>query len=581
MCPNFWQKSRALDPDDAPLDMVYAYYVGMGGFAAEFQDLHNTLDRVTITSYGVLYMARHGYLCKVKKCDIEDKSKANKFAKGLVCVQVAWVIGQAIERRTAGFPITLLEIHTIVHAVCALLMYGLWFKKPFDINAPTILDFGEHRDLLAFILQTPSRHDFSNILNDGPSWEPFWRRNGVYAIVLPDIVWQGNFEPFEKEIEHVKDRPYELSSINKSVETPIPIRTLCNFFSHDADGKKNQYPMGKVSLDSEDTQSRECKTACVLFPGQTLKNGLGPPIPRSWYSGSSVEKDSEIPIRSVLLSEKDLKRLDLVRVFLERIAFRWDANSRIWDFGPPYFSDMYIGQQLSDFCHECWNAPITSRAENFSLSIISPTGVRIWCQAALGVIPLAYGGVHVAAWRMVFPTTVERSLWRYSCFYLLASSIALAIKIFCMCFDSAVSSAAYRRTGLMKIDERYVKDPDFDLGPTPKSPIKYLGYLLAKRDVRIRLEAGKWPSTMTTTELWSITKFYMNENILRPLLGEKLELSQDILRWIRLGIKACIGIVYLAARIYLVAESFLSLRHVPIGVYQTPDLNIMGLIPHI
>jgi hypothetical protein len=28
-------------------------------------------------------------------------------------------------------------------------------------------------------------------------------------------------------------------------------------------------------------------------------------------------------------------------------------------------------------------------------------------------------------------------------------------------------------------------------------------------------------------------------------------------------------------------ESFISLRHVPIGVYQTPPTNFMGYIPHL
>jgi hypothetical protein len=142
MFPNSGQISLALDPDYTPLDMVYAHYVGMGGFAIDVQDIHNSLDSVTITRQGVKYMARLGYLCKVKTCDIEDKSKANKFAKGLFCVQVAWVISQAIERRATGFTITLLEIHTIVHAVSALLMDALWFRRPLEINAPTILDLG-------------------------------------------------------------------------------------------------------------------------------------------------------------------------------------------------------------------------------------------------------------------------------------------------------------------------------------------------------------------------------------------------------------------------------------------------------
>lgn len=40
-------------------------------------------------------------------------------------------------------------------------------------------------------------------------------------------------------------------------------------------------------------------------------------------------------------------------------------------------------------------------------------------------------------------------------------------------------------------------------------------------------------------------------------------------------------VVYIAARAYIVIESFISLRHVPIRVYETPDLNFMNYIPHL
>ncbi|KAF8861911.1 hypothetical protein BDZ45DRAFT_739785 [Acephala macrosclerotiorum] len=40
-------------------------------------------------------------------------------------------------------------------------------------------------------------------------------------------------------------------------------------------------------------------------------------------------------------------------------------------------------------------------------------------------------------------------------------------------------------------------------------------------------------------------------------------------------------VLYIAARVYIVIESYVSLRHVPIGVYETPHLNIMNYVPHL
>jgi hypothetical protein len=39
--------------------------------------------------------------------------------------------------------------------------------------------------------------------------------------------------------------------------------------------------------------------------------------------------------------------------------------------------------------------------------------------------------------------------------------------------------------------------------------------------------------------------------------------------------------VILCARAYIVVESFISLRQVPVGVYQTPQGNIMDYVPHL
>jgi hypothetical protein len=42
-----------------------------------------------------------------------------------------------------------------------------------------------------------------------------------------------------------------------------------------------------------------------------------------------------------------------------------------------------------------------------------------------------------------------------------------------------------------------------------------------------------------------------------------------------------IPVLFSFARAYIVIESFISLRRVPVGVYQTPQGNIMGYVPHL
>lgn len=103
-------------------------------------------SRVTLTTNGVIFLAKHGHFCYVSRDEIDDKSKANSLAEGLFCVQVLWVAGQAIESKVAGYPITLLEIHTLVHVLCALVMYAMWIRKPLNIDNSTFVDLGKLLD---------------------------------------------------------------------------------------------------------------------------------------------------------------------------------------------------------------------------------------------------------------------------------------------------------------------------------------------------------------------------------------------------------------------------------------------------
>jgi hypothetical protein len=141
----------------------------MGGFAVKIDHLHNTLDQATLTTNALLLLAQHGHFISLSREMISDKSKANcmykssgslfkdlltslDLAKGLVCLQVLWVAGQAIERKIAGFPISLLEFHTLVHVFCALVLYTLWIRKPYDINEPTIVPTEDFPNALAYIV---------------------------------------------------------------------------------------------------------------------------------------------------------------------------------------------------------------------------------------------------------------------------------------------------------------------------------------------------------------------------------------------------------------------------------------------
>ena len=127
----------------------------MGGFVVDLSSIHNTLQEVVLTYSAVAELARRGhFIDDVSSNAIKDKSKANLLAKGLVVCQVSWLVVQSIARYRSGLPLSLLEIHTLIHVFCALWMYILWWWKPKDIGGPNLIDitsvYGDLAEMLIF-----------------------------------------------------------------------------------------------------------------------------------------------------------------------------------------------------------------------------------------------------------------------------------------------------------------------------------------------------------------------------------------------------------------------------------------------
>ncbi|KAF8539509.1 hypothetical protein BDD12DRAFT_882216 [Trichophaea hybrida] len=125
--------------------LAYGFYAGMGGFTVDTKDLpefdrYPKNTRLAITPSGLVVLAKKGHFLEVDIKTIKNKSKADILAKGLAILQVTWMAIEVIARKLKGFPLSVLEIHTLVHVFCALLMYSFWFEKPAGVQDPTLVD---------------------------------------------------------------------------------------------------------------------------------------------------------------------------------------------------------------------------------------------------------------------------------------------------------------------------------------------------------------------------------------------------------------------------------------------------------
>ena len=136
-----------------PWTTTQAFYAVIGGFAVKSTSFWKK-PYITLTPAGIMELAKMGLLPQLSKEEIEDKSKADTIAKALICIQAGWFFVQSMTRLANGLPLTLLEIHTLTHVGCALGMYLLWFKKPYNVSRPTLCEDPRVVDLVALFALT-------------------------------------------------------------------------------------------------------------------------------------------------------------------------------------------------------------------------------------------------------------------------------------------------------------------------------------------------------------------------------------------------------------------------------------------
>jgi hypothetical protein len=371
--------------------MTYAHYATMGGFGVEIGQFHNALTHGTITTNGLLFLADQGYFFELSTETIVDKSKANLLAKSLVCLQVLWVAGQTIERKIAGYPISILEIHTLVHVFCALIMYTLWIQKPYGVNEATIIGNGIAEDVLAFIVTSSQYLGQSELaddsLNEWPtdyfmviySWIsrrlPKFRSLARRTLVGDDPIFQyyGALDT-SPQIRHRRLRdalsplfPRNELSILRNMDDPRLINHLVAVEERAVITSKIEPDMIYYAGEEIALQYHPCngvRSEIYLSSGQALCSGLGPRCvlrdPQAVGPPDGV---------NIGLSKKDICRLDIAGAFISNILSSADqsedsrrllleekAYSTALPFGP--FKIKYINRHRTPF--------ICQREENLS-----------------------------------------------------------------------------------------------------------------------------------------------------------------------------------------------------------------------
>jgi hypothetical protein len=166
---------------------------------------------------------------------------------------------------------------------------------------------------------------------------------------------------------------------------------------------------------------------------------------------------------------------------------------------------------------------------------------------------LAYACVHLGALGLVFPTGAERLLWEISCIILIVVAGGLGVLFLIIPYTGEAKMSLTLRWNVHSRRSQDIENDGYTLR-THASPLKSPSRV-AKWVVHAILcgDGGQW---------WV----------------HSLNNTWKLLIVVPVGF---VGVAYCIARVYLIVESFLSLRHVPIGVYQTPSGDFKSYIPHL
>ncbi|KAL8652818.1 MAG: hypothetical protein Q9210_002467, partial [Variospora velana] len=682
------RESRSLGIDDVdklddsaqlrkPFSLVYGFYVLMGGFAINASPLHDRLQTVLLTPNGVLHLAERGRFIHISDLEIEDKSKANVLAKFLVILQFLWTMAEVLSRKAMGLPISVLEVHTLVQAGCALIMYSLWFNKPLDVDEPTMVSYSDFEADIALMLVRnqsfglqplgnlflPSEFEPALYADDtyrcwpghyaseasflvlDPSWNEVNPQSSSLSTSLvartPSPVTE--HEPIQQEIptpegflngqettistnnetapiDGYEPHQYHPSQLLLSRSKPLQQRPIMTDTAS-VDRRRDKFhaimapiTAARRKAERQHKSSRlttfaaaylnppRCEnvwaglhsfpplgipTKLSVFTGDIGPGGLGPNAYSvgPWLATASGTKGQEQPSMVMEVPEHCRKQLPLQNISPSTVAYycplkislshkdvrRWQLagaalradpasiqahasrGNRLIDLSGPSGSStgVYFYEKVSwrNPWREAWSAvEAADHVERYSLFFqriyrkMDEKGGLRWTPVAAFIVAtsLLYASIHMVLWDYRFPTRAEQLLWRISASILLAMPTAYAI---CASF-----STVYRWL---------------------------VGFVEKVRRRRVQQHNNPGNGTHTTEADEGAPNCSAN-NTLNPV-HERPNDPLTARTWLfitkaqLIELLACfitpVGVLCVFSRVFIIVESFLSLRHVPTGVY--------------
>ena len=488
-------KSEADETNMKP-DMQFGFYIVMGGLRV----VHD--ERLTLTPCGVINLADicgyHNF--KSRPDQVTDKSKADNLAKLLVFLQVIWIGLSCINRWINDFKLSVLEVHTLAHALCALVMWGFWFHKPLEVRSPSETTHdsvgkvpGEQK--YANLQQYSERVPVNNETSCQPAEKVAFQATLKYiaryisrALLFSDLT-----------AEPISIRPARSQVVDEEAELHImnPVNDRGK-----PDSETGSTLGSSLGITGDSECDRHTASNTRSSDGAVLRQQSEAPTTNGSHRSASVEGKQQPAWIDEALRDLCHRSEDFFQgpLFIERATnFDTVLLKRVWS----------SNQRLPRAIKWAENIPLLEEMEAPWVGFLVIT--------LLGCVSSAYAAIHLALWTYRFPTTAEDHLWKI-CGITLASALPIGSSIVLVMFFSSLFAA---------ISEKRRK-PDSGRSTLENSARK---------------------------SKWSRPRIWMYRALVVTLVA------------VVFTIVLCWTLLYVFARVFLVVESFISLRRSPQGVF--------------
>ena len=524
----------------------HSWYLLMGGFYFDTSTVEPYIPDsppliLTAEAIDLLVSTCPPLLPEIAEDAIQDRSKADTITKCLAALQAIYQLAQCATRWRAKLAVSQLELTTCGHILCALAIYFCWFRKPKDVEIRTKVDATWSDPVCAWL-----------------------------SICMSSRFWRTRCPPHITHLFPVTEINQKFNDISAEDNTNDSIledeKTLADPDGNDLAGKQaltlattsDALRPGRAHLEH---QGPPLKTAnAVTIPDQTLniaarfskRRDFSCPLSERDRLNPMVEptrfKELVIPIlgegfRPAKMKFQDQESLACVSLALQYFSF-WGENvvtstastssgtvkiekgaKTTWT-RPPYEEGGLYRASV-----HIW--PHVLESLTWHLGLVFPATM-------IAFLTACYGGIHASAWSYHFPTPIEASLWRVSSLVITSSGI------FMMLDRIAVVMSRYFIN--------HIVCRDCHAG---QPCVKYQSH------------EAKWLHRWLQTFVRPFTSLRRWILVYRNAVAFH-ERHPPVKTMVK--VLLCIWfLLFVAARMFVVIEAFISLKSLPIGAYNTPN----------